>query len=186
MLTFGELANRLHKMWMNLLPRRCRVHNFMLTWCAWTRQRHVICQAYEQASQHIDDTSGHSQNTNFQITSDILLRAFFMCVFIRSMRSSYYYSDFPTQHAVASFSIDFCSLLLMLMLLCICLHCLSTVCPWYVLCTSISRYVQRSYHCDVRTVINIKFLGETHTHEEVKIGKENNVSIAWFYAAFIF
>lgn len=108
MLTFGELANRLHKMWMNLLPRRCRVHNFMLTWCAWTRQRHVICQAYEQASQHIDDTSGHSQNTNFQITSDILLRAFFMCVFIRSMRSSYYYSDFPTQHAVASFSIDFC------------------------------------------------------------------------------
>lgn len=62
-----------------------------------------------------------------------------------------------------------------------------TVCPWYVLCTSISRYVQRSYHCDVRTVINIKFLGETHTHEEVKIGKENNVSIAWwFYAAFIF
>lgn len=38
----------------------------------------------KQTSQHIDDTSGHSQNVNYQITSDILLRALFLCVFVHS------------------------------------------------------------------------------------------------------
>lgn len=79
----------------------------------------------------------------------------------------------------------------MLMLLCICLHCLSTVCPW--ICgvhIDISREICSTFvSFDVRTVINIKFLGEIHAPEK-KIGTERrrreiNVSIAWFYAACI-
>lgn len=63
----------------------------MLTWCAWARNDVYVMymsvdatqniRRYMQTSQHIDDTSGHNQNVNFQITSDILLRAlFYVCV----------------------------------------------------------------------------------------------------------
>ena len=119
--------------------------------------RNIRClHASKETSQHIDDTSGHSQNV---VLSDnfwyfIASIFFHVCSFIRS---SYYYSTFSTQHVVASFSIDSFFYLLQVDVV---MHLFALFFPpcAHIDISRCSTFIS----FDVRIVINIKFSSEIH------------------------